>query len=660
MKNIFNLNSLNKKLLVVFLTVTIIPLIITVIVLYYSTERGFIKLIDNQQEEMIHTIQTQFNTVAEELLDITRLYATDEELIEAFQTTDRNELLEIVDEIYPRLQAEHRFDVFEFGETAGTVFLRGHNPEKFGDDKSEISAIQSALEGQSISGFEFGSSGLAVRAFAPIMVNNEVIGTLQTGVDAAFLQELNQMLQGVAIDLYDQEGTVVISSNEDNMGETTDNIAISDVIAHGEIITQKNHENLNSYLPMYDPTGSEIIGVIGISQDISVINDTRRQITLISLIITILTVLIVLGVSIKFSKSIANPVKRIAQVMDELSKGNLKVEIDQQIRNDEIGQLTEATQLMRDKLYETIEQVADASLSVFTQSEELTHAALEVRAGSEQIAMTMQEIAIGAEQQADGASNLAQTMGDFTEKVKESSEKSNQIHAASNEVLEMSNEGISLMASSDRQMSKIDEIVQAAVKKMEKLDHQTQEISQLVLVIQEISNQTNLLALNAAIEAARAGEHGQGFAVVADEVRKLSEQVSVSVKDITNIVTSIQIESTDVTTALQSGYQEVEQGARYIQTTNETFTGIDRAVTEMVGNVELITQNLTNFAANSLEMNHAVEEIATISEESAAGIEETAATSQQSSSSMEEVSSGSEKLAHLAEELNSLVRYFRF
>ena len=627
--------------------------------LYYATESGFTKLINNQQAEMTHTIQTEFDKVAEDLLDITKLYAADEGLIQAFQSVERDELLDKVNEIYPRLQAEHGFDVFEFGDTSGTVFLRGHNPEKYGDDKSEISAIQSALEGQDVSGFEFGNSGLAVRAFAPIMSNSEIVGTLQTGVDGTFLQELNQMLQGVAIDLYDQEGTIVISSNENNVGQSTNETAILGVMNDGEIATQTNDENLDSYLPMYDPTGSEIIGVIGVSQDISVINETRKQITLISLIITIITVIIVIGVSVKFSQSISNPIKKIAQVMGELSRGNLKVEIDPQKRNDEIGHLTETTQVMKDKLTETIEQVTDASLSVSTQSEELTHAAIEVRAGSEQIAITMQEIATGAERQADGASGLSQAMGNFTEKIQESSEKGDQIHAASIEVLEMSTEGRDLMSLSDRQMSKIDEIVQAAVKKMEKLDQQTQEISQLVSVIQEIANQTNLLALNAAIEAARAGEHGQGFAVVADEVRKLSEQVSASVMNITNIVTNIQTESTDVTSSLQNGYQEVEQGALHIKTANEMFAGIDHGVTEMVDNVKLITQNLANFAENSIEMNRAVEEIAAISEESAAGIEETAATSQQSSSSMEEVSGGSAKLAHLAEELNVLVRYFK-
>lgn len=269
MKNILSLNSLNKKLLAIFLMITIIPLLLTVTILYFATENGFTKLMNNQQAEMTYTIQTEFDKVAEDLLDITKLYAADEELVQAFQSADRDELLEKINEVYPRLQAEHGFDVFEFGETSGEVFLRGHNPEKFGDDKSQLQAIQSALDGEEISGFEFGNSGLAVRAFTPIISNNEVVGTLQTGVNATFLQELNEKLQGVGIDLYNQEGTVVISSNESRVGDSTNNVAISDVMSEGETFTQTNQDNLDSYLPMYDPTGSEIIGVIGVSQDIS-------------------------------------------------------------------------------------------------------------------------------------------------------------------------------------------------------------------------------------------------------------------------------------------------------------------------------------------------------------------------------------------------------
>lgn len=659
MKNIFKLNSFNKKLLAIFLTLTIIPLLITVIIIYFVTEQGFTKLMTNQQEETLHTIQAQFNKVSEDLLDITTLYAKDEELITAFQTKERDELLQEVNQLYPRLETEHKLDVFEFGDTSGTVLLRGHNPEKHGDDKSGLSAIQYALEGQAISGFEFGSSGLAVRAFAPIVDNGKVIGTMQTGVDDSFLMEINNMLENVGIDLYDQDGTIVISSNEEKIGESIEDSSILKSAELGETISHSKKDILASYLPMYDPTNSEVIGVIGINQDISVIQNTKQQIALTAFIITVITLVIVLIVSIKFSSSVSRPIKNIARIMKELSNGNLTVSIKESKRNDEIGELTGTMQTMKTALHHTIEQVTNASFSVSAQSEELTQSAVDVKVGSEQIAMTMQEIASGSEKQADSAGELAHTMGTFAAKVRESSERGEQIQVSSIDVLAMSNEGSELIESSNRQMMKIDQIVQEVVKKMDILDDQAQEISELVFVIQEVANQTNLLSLNAAIEAARAGENGKGFAVVAGEVKKLSEQVSASVTDITKIVTNIQTESTDVTESLQSGYKEVELGTLHIKTTGETFNGINKAVTEMVENIKLITENLSGFAVNSEEMSSSVEEIAAITEESAAGVEETAATSIQSSSSMEEVAGGSEQLAKLAEELNVLVRHFK-
>ncbi|MFE6168942.1 methyl-accepting chemotaxis protein [Viridibacillus arvi] len=659
MKTAFNPDSLNKKLLAIFLSLTIIPLIITVFVIYYAVEQGFTKLIENQQEELEHTIQTQFNKASEALLKITSIYATDEELVLAFQSEKRDELLQEVEKIYPRLQSEHGLNVFEFGNTSGIVSLRGHNPEKHGDDKSGLLAIQSALEGQSISGFEFGTSGLSVRAFAPVIYNNKVIGTLQTGMDDTFLKELNEMLQGVTIDLYDRSGTIVVSSEEENVGKSINHASILSSVENGEKISESNDEYLNSYIPMYDPTQSEIIGAIGINQDISAIQNTKQQIVLLALFITVVTLLAVLFISIKFSKTISNPIKHIAELMKELSKGDLTVAIRESNRNDEIGQLTEAMQVMKNTLHDTLQQVAEASASVSAQSEELTHSALEVKIGSELIARTMQEITSGTEKQADNTSNLAYTMGIFATKAQEMSEKGGHIQTSSIEVLGLTNGGQQLMASSENQMMKIEEIVQEAVRKMDHLDNQTQEISKLVSVIQEVATQTNLLALNAAIEAARAGEHGKGFAVVADEVRKLAEQVSVSVTDITGIVINIQTESSNVTKSLQNSYIEVEQGTRHIKTTSDTLDEINDAVTEMVGNIKIIAENLSDIAVNSQGLNSSIDEIAAISEESAAGVEETAATSQQSSNSMEEVAVGSEKLADLANELDELVRQFK-
>ncbi|MEJ9227934.1 methyl-accepting chemotaxis protein [Peribacillus butanolivorans] len=215
------------------------------------------------------------------------------------------------------------------------------------------------------------------------------------------------------------------------------------------------------------------------------------------------------------------------------------------------------------------------------------------------------------------------------------------------------------MRNSVQQMKMIDEIVKNAVEQVKGLDAQSKEISQLVQVIKDISNQTNLLALNAAIEAARAGEHGKGFAVVAEEVRKLAEEVTHSVGDITNIVTAIQTGSKTVVHSLEDGYTQVDEGTRQITLTGQTFETINNSVGNMGTKVQHITNDLNYITTNSIRINQAIEDIAAVSEESAAGIEQVSASAQQSSSSMDEITNHARELASAAEQLTDQVKKFQ-
>ncbi|REB08537.1 HAMP domain-containing protein [Sporosarcina sp. BI001-red] len=359
------------------------------------------------------------------------------------------------------------------------------------------------------------------------------------------------------------------------------------------------------------------------------------------------------------SISISKPLRKVMSRMRLIADGDLSAEPLETKLRDEIGQLVTATNEMSHNTRNLLSEINEVSETVSSQSEELTQSANEVKAGTEQISVTMEEIARGTESQAMNTGELSTMMESFVMKVTEANGSGEHIQKSSNTVLSMTTEGSNLMKSSTEQMAVIDEIVHNAVIKVEGLDQHAQQISELVSVIQDIAGQTNLLALNAAIEAARAGEHGKGFAVVADEVRKLAEQSSVSVTNITEIVDRIQSESSSVVASLLDGYKEVEQGTYQITMTGETFRKISLSVTEMVDQIYIVSNNLSDIAENSHEMSSSIQEIAAISEESAAGVEQTSASSEQASSAMEEVANSSNDLAMLAENLNGLVRQFK-
>lgn len=369
---------------------------------------------------------------------------------------------------------------------------------------------------------------------------------------------------------------------------------------------------------------------------------------------------IVLGLTLFYviGRSVSSNLHKVVRITSEVANGNLTVPAMDYNGKDEIGQLAASVNQMKSNMYEVIRSASAAGNAVSIRSEELTQAANEVKEGNTQIATTMEELSSGAESQANGAADLSESMSDFVKIVRASEKSGKEIAEGSNEVLSLTNTGKSLMDKSVTQMKRIDEIVAASVDKVNSLDRQSRQISNLVSVIKDIAGQTNLLSLNAAIEAARAGEHGKGFAVVADEVRKLSEQVTASVGEITSIVKTIQTETREVTESLSAGYQEVKDGTTQIIVSGESFESISNAVSDMATRIHQVSANLNDIAENSDKMHNLIEEIASVSEESAAGVEEAAASAQQTASSMEEVSGSADELAGLAEQLNEQLKRF--
>lgn len=380
---------------------------------------------------------------------------------------------------------------------------------------------------------------------------------------------------------------------------------------------------------------------------------------MITVIVSIFVVLLGAFIATYTANVIARPINEVADRMKSLATGDLSNEPLNVTEKDEIGSLMVSANDLNARLKATIHSITDAAETVAKSSSELVFVSTEVKENTSQVTYTMEELASGTEKQASAAADLTESMQTFTNSIELTTEESLQLQRSSQSVQQLTLSGRSLMEQSTDQMATINRLMMDSVQKVEGLNEQSAEISNLVSVIDAISAQTNLLALNAAIEAARAGEAGKGFAVVADEVRKLAEQVQHSVSDISSIVARIQGETQNVTKSLQTGYEEVVKGSAQIAETGTTFNHISDAVDTMLQSIDAISSNLSTVLTQSGQIGLSTDEIASISQQSAAGVQQTTATTIQVGDTMEQVVSHANRLSTLADELDQNVRQFK-
>lgn len=274
------------------------------------------------------------------------------------------------------------------------------------------------------------------------------------------------------------------------------------------------------------------------------------------------------------------------------------------------------------------------------------------------VKLSSASVSSGSTQLASVSEELSATMGDQAEQITSVAGATEQISISSGEVLNalreaneqtenasrLTGEGKSKLLTSVNEVMAIKERVEKLGDTIGKLSESSEEIGNIVSVINDIADQTNLLALNAAIEAARAGENGRGFAVVADEVRKLAERTQTATKEIEEIISSLQRETDTANRDMSEANSKVETGAESIKDTEEIFEHIVSSVVTIKNTNEIMTSSIREQVTAITNINENTQVISS-------GIDE-------SSSAVAEISKTVADLQKQADELNTMVERF--
>jgi methyl-accepting chemotaxis protein len=293
-------------------------------------------------------------------------------------------------------------------------------------------------------------------------------------------------------------------------------------------------------------------------------------------------------------------------------------------------------------LAKSYNQMLDLIVYLITQTQE----------SSKRLAQSSADILSATEQQASGAAEQAASISQTTATMEELAATYRQIADNADSVVRMAEatlgsaeSGQQAVMNTMESMEQIKTRAQSSANKILALGERSQQIGQVLSIINNIADQTKILALNAAIEAARAGEAGKGFSVVAIEIRKLAESVVSSTGEISTIMTEIQSAANDLVISTEQELKQVGEGVELGHVTSESLEQI----------LDMIEQT----TSSAKEISVATQQQRTATEQVVKAMKEVAQVAQQTAAGSKQVASAAEGLAGMARDSSQVGQAFR-
>ncbi len=296
-------------------------------------------------------------------------------------------------------------------------------------------------------------------------------------------------------------------------------------------------------------------------------------------------------------------IRRLLDEMGDLADGDLSVQAT--VTEDITGAIADSINYAIEAMREVVE-------SINQTTEEVSSSAQETQA-------TIRHLADAAEHQREqitGASATIDQMTSALEKMAGDATESAQVAQNSVEIAAKGGEAVRRTING---MDNIREQIQETSKRIKRLGESSQEIGNIVELIEDIADQTNILALNAAMQAAMAGEAGRGFAVVADEVQRLAERSANATKQIEALVQTIQADTNEAVSSMEASTTEVVGGAGLAEDAGAALQEIEKVSNEIAGIITRLADSAQQESAEARQLNDTMGVIQEITQQTTEG-----------------------------------------
>jgi methyl-accepting chemotaxis protein len=332
----------------------------------------------------------------------------------------------------------------------------------------------------------------------------------------------------------------------------------------------------------------------------------------------------------QIGNALLKPLNRVVESVRLACQGEigLKVEVDTE---DELGVLARSYNQMLDLIVYLIKQTQESSKRLSQSSSDILSAT--------------EQQASGAAEQAASISQTTATMEELAATYRQIADNADHVVRMAEATLGSAESGQQAVANTLGSMEQIKVRAQSSANKILALGERSQQIGQVLSMINNIADQTKILALNAAIEAARAGEAGKGFSVVAVEIRKLAESVVGSTGEISTIMTEIQTAANDLVISTEQELKQVGEGVDLAHVTGDSLDQI----------LEMIEQ--TTVAAKEISV--ATQQQKSATDQVVRAMKEVASVAQQTAAGSKQVAGSAEMLAGIARDSSQVGAAFK-